>query len=537
MGEQLNRFIFRLDQIRDLHTRERVRVHLERLGNDFFAGLREAATQLRERDNGNSTWAASDSNSFHSLRLALQKCLQCRRDACRHLAQTESGTAPSGPPCSNRKLKLFWRLFRQTGRANETIAQEICSPAMINAFLGFYELLVRLEDRNVPSDASTVVAATFERSAPIDQPITVLQFQRENIHKASSYANGTPRGVFEKPDGQVLLGFLSTEAADAADEKEDAEIKPEYGLTALLQEGGSADLSKVQADFVKLCQTALRGFVKDVDKLKFNRPTGSEPVASNVHAPKYCAQISGNVWSLYMVVPLSQTYCFVCRLLRVDVWPEDPAATRTDRDHLKDWFEDSWQFAGNGVLPEAILPDQFADRGSLGLQAVFLSAYAILKQLLQWVKDRKPNLKSGEVAEQLHPVDDTPLSAPTQSGSQKDSSSATSSQGRGKSKRQLAPRTLVPLKPKGGDAGTAKTAASFRYSPTQFDAVDPERYALLRILYDHRRSKVWTAVRLADGVEVVIKWCSRSTALRSVQVHLALSGTDGVSLCRPICGS
>lgn len=71
-----------------------------------------------------------------------------------------------------------------------------------------------------------------------------------------------------------------------------------------------------------------------------------------------------------------------------------------------------------------------------------------------------------------------------------------------------------------------QTQRALLRSTCRFAAIDATQYALQQCLYDHRRSKVWTAIRRADGVEVVIKWCSRSSALQTVQAYLALTGMD-----------
>jgi len=250
--------------------------------------------------------------------------------------------------------------------------------------------------------------------------------------------------------------------------------------------------------------------------------------------PKYLVQLSGTVYSLFLIEPLTSDYFFVVRLLRKDLLegvqgyegPDDlfaqwfPRAPNLERS-VKHLLPEPGVFVSDA--PDAAQYNSFENRS---LQTIALAAYPILYSLFEWSKVRKPQtqgqgLKTDPISplkktpSQIPPTESVASNAPSRSGGA-DENAASSRHYPAGSTRQVMMGGVMTTRGRG----------------KQFWAVDPNMFDLCQTLYDQPTSKVWIAIRRVDGVQVVVKWCTRKSALRTLQAHLALNGIRcSVSVC------
>jgi len=243
----------------------------------------------------------------------------------------------------------------------------------------------------------------------------------------------------------------------------------------------------------------------DATQLVFQRPTGC---TLDVIPPKYLVQLSGSVCSIYLIEPLNSSVFGVVRLLRMDAYAGVPVHS-TAKDHFQHWFPSAPNVEQSTKIRLPAAHNKYIDPESCHFQSVFFAPYAILVDALHWRDTVKPSLGGPgmKASMSVNTLVTTPGDTEVQLNADK--------------------AALVP--PPIGAALQPKEPK--RRRAVQFWAVDPDSYTLLKRIYNTAACKVWTARRVIDGAELVIKFCSRTSALISLQAYLRLAAAGRVMRC------
>ena len=296
-----------------------------------------------------------------------------------------------------------------------------------------------------------------------------------------------------------------------------------HRMTVLFRKCGSDDPAEVESNFIEMCRLSASSFVEDASRLSLQNVSQDN---ADLLPPKYLLQLSGTVYSLYLIEPLTSNYFFVLRLLRNDMLEGVLGHQRQD-DHFAQWFPDAPNLheSAEHSLPEpGLLVSDTArsiDRNhsashdqSIPLMA--LAMFPALHAVFAWAKLREPSHDGvGVKVEPIPQLDEPttqscyPVAVPSDVEAKRDGD-------------WLSRYGLVDMSVKQRDMNPRQGSAK------HFWAVDPNMFDLRQSLYDHANSKVWAAVRRVDGAEVVVKWCTRKSTFRTLQAYLALNGKMGI---------